>query len=62
MRSNRRFGADLVAADKVRAKKILVKTGWGQGTIGEFRYLWKDVNAGYIAENLLEAVNWIIKK
>jgi len=54
------LGSDMVAADIVGAKKILVKTGWGQGSIGEYRHLWKDVNTDYIAENLLDAVNWII--
>lgn len=52
---------DMLAADAVGAKKILVLTGWGKASCHEYRYTWAGVEPDYIAENLLEAVKWIIK-
>lgn len=52
---------DMLAADKVGAYKILVRTGWGEKSLGRFRHTWKDTKPDYIALNLLEAVKWIIK-
>lgn len=53
------LGSDMIAADKVNSIKILVKTGWGVGSITDYRYLWKDVQADYIAEDILDAINWL---
>ena len=53
-------GTDMVAANTVGAIKILVKTGWGKGSIGEYRDMWKDVEPDFIAEDILDAVTWII--
>lgn len=53
-------GSDMVAANEVGAIKILVKTGWGQGSLNEYRHKLVNVEPDYIAESLLEAVKWII--
>ena len=53
--------SDLVLAKNIGAKGILVLTGVGRGSLDEFRHTWKDVVANYIAENILEAVKWILK-
>ena len=53
--------AAFIAADKVGAIKILVKTGFGEGSLDEFRYIWEDVNPDYIAKNILDAVQWLLK-
>jgi histidinol-phosphate phosphatase family protein len=53
---------DMLAAHNVGAIKILVCTGWGRSSLDEYRDSWKHVNADYIAENLLEAVQWVISK
>lgn len=50
---------DMVAASLAGAKKVLVKTGWGQGSLTTHRESWKDVEPDYIANNLVDAVNWI---
>ena len=47
---------EIIMAHNVGAKGILVLTGAGQGSLNEFRYTWKDYQAYYIAENVLEAV------
>jgi HAD superfamily hydrolase (TIGR01662 family) len=54
-------GTDMIAADSVGATKILVKTGWGKASLNEYRYTWKDVEPDYIAEDIEDAVNWLIK-
>lgn len=51
---------DMMAADAVGAKKILVRTGWGEGSLNEYRHKWKEVEPDYIAKNFKEAVKWIL--
>lgn len=51
---------DMLAAHKVGAKKILVRTGWGEGSLGEFRYKWLETEPDFIAKDILEAVHWIL--
>lgn len=51
---------DMLAAHSVGAMKILVRTGWGQSSLGQYRDAWKDAEPDYIAENLLEAVQWLL--
>jgi histidinol-phosphate phosphatase family protein len=53
-------GNDMVLAKNVNAKGILVLTGTGKGSLNEYRHTWKDIEADYVAENVLEAVEWII--
>ncbi|MDF2542402.1 MAG: hypothetical protein K0S47_2120 [Herbinix sp.] len=52
--------SDMVLAKNINAKGILVLTGVGRGSLNEHRSSWQDVNADYIAENVLEAVRWIL--
>lgn len=51
---------DMVLAKKINAKGILVLTGVGIGSLNEFRYTWQNIDANFIAENVLEAVKWIM--
>lgn len=55
-------GTDMIAANSVGAIKILVKTGWGNESLDQYRYLWKEVEPDYIAEDILDAINWLINK
>lgn len=55
-------GTDMLAAQAVGAMKILVLTGWGEGSLSQYRVEWKEVEPDYIAENLLEAVRWLLKQ
>ncbi len=52
--------ADMVLAKNINARGILVLTGVGKGSLNEFRDTWKDVEADYIANNVLDAVRLII--
>ena len=51
--------SDIVMAKSAGCPGILVLTGAGRGSLGEFRDTWKDYEADYIAENALEAVKVI---
>lgn len=52
---------DMVLADNVGAKGILVLTGVGEGSMNEFRHTWEDIEPYYVAANVLDAVNYILK-
>lgn len=52
---------DMLAAHSVGAMRILVLTGWGKSSLEQYRDGWKDVEPDYIAENLLVAVQWLLK-
>jgi HAD superfamily hydrolase (TIGR01662 family) len=52
---------DMLAAHAVGAMRILVLTGWGESSLNQYRHSWKEVEPNYIAENLLEAVQWLLK-
>lgn len=52
---------DMIAADAVGATKILVQTGWGKPSLGEYRrHTWDWVEPDKVADNLLEAAQWIL--
>ena len=55
-------GTDMLAADAVGVTKILVLTGWGRSCLGEYRHTWENAEPDYIAENLLEAVKWVVNE
>jgi len=51
---------DMVLAKNIGAKGILVLTGVGKGSLNEYRMTWKDIEPDHVAENVLEAVNYIL--
>jgi histidinol-phosphate phosphatase family protein len=54
-------GTDMLAAHKVGALKILVKTGWGLNSLTTYRDTWVETEPDYIANDLYDAVMWIKK-
>ncbi|WP_291581945.1 D-glycero-alpha-D-manno-heptose-1,7-bisphosphate 7-phosphatase [Clostridium sp. UBA6640] len=52
--------SDIILSKKIGAKGVLVLTGTGKGSLTEFRDTWINYEADYIAENVLEAANWIL--
>ncbi|MFC9708144.1 HAD-IIIA family hydrolase [Paenibacillus sp. NPDC056933] len=52
---------DMIAAHTVGAIKILVKTGWGVPSLLEYRDKWKTIEPDFIAEDINEAVRWILE-
>lgn len=53
--------SDLEVADRVKAKSILVKTGYGLGEVLYGKKKWK-VKPLVVCENLYEAVKYILEK
>lgn len=53
--------SDVELAKNVGASGILVKTGYGRGELEYFQDRWT-VQPDYIAEDLYEAVKWILNK
>lgn len=51
---------DMALADRIGAKGILILTGGGKGSLSEYCHTWSGIEAGPIAENLLEAAKWIV--
>ena len=52
--------SDMVLAKNIGAKAILVLTGVGKGSVNEYRHTWQNIQADHIAENVLEAVDFIL--
>ncbi|MFC4355289.1 HAD-IIIA family hydrolase [Chryseomicrobium palamuruense] len=53
---------DMLAAHAVGAMKVLVLTGWGHSSLQEYRDKWADTNPDFIAEDLMEAVRWVLRQ
>lgn len=53
--------SDIAMARNTGAKGVLVLTGVGQGSLGAYRHTWADLEADHIAENVREAVRWILQ-
>jgi hypothetical protein len=41
---------------------VLVRTGWGEGSLGAYRDLWADVEPDHVARDVLDAVDWILRR
>lgn len=51
---------DMRAAAAVGAVKVMVRTGWGADSLGQFRDTWADVDPDYVAKDLLDAAHWLL--
>lgn len=52
---------DMIAAHKIGAKKVLVKTGWGKSSLTDYLHTWQDVQPDYVADHVLDAAHWVLK-
>jgi HAD superfamily hydrolase (TIGR01662 family) len=52
---------DMLAANADGAHKILVLTGWGESSLKQYRYTWKEIEPDFIAADLLDAVKWLLE-
>jgi D-glycero-D-manno-heptose 1,7-bisphosphate phosphatase len=50
---------DMALAHAIGCKKVLVKTGLGESSLGEFRYTWSDITPDFVATDILDAAKWI---
>jgi len=53
--------SDMMAAQKVNMGKILVLTGAGNEALGKHRSKWSEIEPDYVANNVLEDVEWIVE-
>ena len=51
---------DMVLANLVNCKGVLVRTGLGESSLDEYRYTWADIKPHFVAEDVLHAVKWIL--
>jgi hypothetical protein len=52
----------MVLARNVGATAVLVRTGWGEGSLGAHRGLRADVELDHVARDVLDAVDWILRR
>ena len=52
-------GSDMLAASRAGCRLVLVETGRGKSSLGKYKKLWPDIEPDHIAENLLDAAQWI---
>lgn len=50
---------DMRLARAVGCSAVLVRTGVGDGSLKTYRHLWSDIEPDYVADNLLDAAQWI---
>ena len=53
---------DMLAGGKMEMKLVLVKTGRGPEALGVDRDKWADYEPVFVADNLLEAAQWIVRQ
>ena len=52
--------SEIVLAGRVGCRGVLVRTGLGESSLGEYRYTWEDLSPDFIADDVLHAVRWIL--
>ena len=55
-----RGDADIALARVTGCKAILVRTGLGRSSLGQYRYTWADIEPDYIAQDVLDGARWIV--
>jgi histidinol-phosphate phosphatase family protein len=51
---------DMVLARSVGCKAVLVRTGLGEGSLGQYRNRWADIEPDFVARDVLDAAVWIV--
>jgi D-glycero-D-manno-heptose 1,7-bisphosphate phosphatase len=52
---------DMLLAKATGCRAVLVRTGLGESSLKEYRCTWADFEPDFIAGDVLEAVQWIVK-
>lgn len=53
--------SDMLAAHQAGMRAILVRTGAGKEALETYRHKWKNVEPIYVAENILDAIHWLLQ-
>jgi hypothetical protein len=48
----------MLLARTAGCRAILVRTGWGEGSLGPYRHLWAEGEPDFIARDILEQAEW----
>ena len=51
---------DMALARSVGCKAVLVRTGFGEGSLGAYRHTWADIDPDFVALDVLDAARWIL--
>lgn len=54
--------SDMQLSQAVGAKGVLVLTGVGRGSMTAYRHTWAGIEPAYVADNVLQAVEWIMEQ
>ena len=54
--------ADMLAGAAAGCRLILVRTGWGENSLGAYRHTWADVQPDYVAADVLAAARSIVAR
>jgi histidinol-phosphate phosphatase family protein len=52
---------DMVLARSVGCRAVLVRTGLGEGSLGEYRHTWADIEPDFVAYDVLHAARWVLQ-
>lgn len=55
-----RGDTDMILARSAGCKAIMVHTGLGEGSLGQYRDTWADIEPDCIAQDVLDAARWIL--
>jgi len=51
---------DMVLARSVGCRAVLVRTGLGDGSLGQYRNRWADIEPDFVAQDVYDAAKWIV--
>jgi len=55
-------GSDIVAGSAAGSTTVLVRTGWGEGSLTTYRQAWTDIEPDNIADTFRDAADWIVSQ
>jgi len=51
---------DMAAAHRAGTLKVLVRTGYGEASLTQYRHTWAEAEPDYVAADLADAVDWLL--
>jgi len=52
---------DMVLARSVGCRAVLVRTGLGDGSLGQYRNRWADIEPDFVTQDVLDAAKWMVE-
>ena len=54
--------SDMLLARNAGCRAVLVRTGLGESSLGEYRHTWPDFEPDHVADDVLRAAEWIVAR